>query len=87
MTQYVEDGYEKSLTTGTVFMDLSAAYNTVNHRLLLTQLYGMTEDAEFTKLIGSMIRGGLKLLGAPGWSVLLPVIFNLYTDDQHSHTT
>ena len=54
-TQYIEDGYEKSLTTGTVFMDLSAAYDTVNHRVLLTRLYGMTEDAEFTKLIGSMM--------------------------------
>ena len=37
-------------------MDLSAAYDTVNHRVLLTKLYGMTEDAEFTKLIGSMMR-------------------------------
>ena len=39
---------------GTVFVDLSAAYDTVNHRMLLTKLYGMTADAEFTKLIGSM---------------------------------
>ena len=36
-------------------MDLSAAYDTVNHRLLLTELYGMTEDAEFAKLIGIMM--------------------------------
>ena len=56
LTQYIEDGYEKSLTTGTVFVDLSAAYDTVNHRVLLTKLYGMTEYAEFTKLIGSMMR-------------------------------
>ena len=52
LTQYIEDGYEKSLTTGTVFVNLSAAYDTVNHRVLLTKLYGMTEDAEFTKLYG-----------------------------------
>ena len=56
LTQYIEDGYEKSHTTGTVFVDLSAAYDTVNHRVLLTKLYGMTEDAEFSKLIGSMMR-------------------------------
>ena len=56
MTQYIENGYENSLTTGTVFVDPSAAYDTVNHRVLLTKLYGMTEDAEFTKLIGSMMR-------------------------------
>ena len=41
--------------SGTVFVDLSAAYDTVNHRVLLTKLYGMTEDAEFTKLIESMM--------------------------------
>ena len=33
-----------------------ALYDTVNHRVLLTKLYEMTEDAEFTKLIGSMMR-------------------------------
>ena len=54
-THFIEDGYEKSLTTGTVFVDLSAAYDTVNHRLLLTKLYGMTEDAEFIKLVRSMM--------------------------------
>ena len=54
-TQYIEDGYEKGLTTGTVCVHPSAAYDTVNHRVLLTKLYGMTEDAEFTKLIGSMM--------------------------------
>ena len=32
-----------------LYFDLSAAYDTVNHRLLLTKLYGITEDAEFTK--------------------------------------
>ena len=36
-------------------MELSAGYDTVNHRLLLSKLYGMTEDAEFTKLIGSIM--------------------------------
>ena len=53
-TQHIKDGYEKSLITGTVFVDLPAAY-VVNHRVLLTKLYGMTEDAEFTKPIGGMM--------------------------------
>ena len=29
LTHYIEDGYEKSLTTVTVFVDLSVAYDTV----------------------------------------------------------
>ena len=49
-THYIEDGYKKSPTTGTVFVDLSDAYDTVNPKL-----YGMSEDAEFTKLLGSMM--------------------------------
>ena len=77
--------------TGTVFVDLSAAYDTVNHRVLLTKLYGMTEDTEFTKLIGSMMRNRrfyVKLNGKkrrwrnqknglPQGSVLSPGLFNV----------
>ena len=33
--QHIEDGYLETITTGTVFVDLSAAYDTVNHRLLI----------------------------------------------------
>ena len=93
LAPYIEDVYEKRLTTGTVFVDLSAVYDTVNHRVLLTKLYGMTDDAEFTKLIESiMINGRLyvKLNGKKSrWhnqknglsqvSVLSSVLFNVYT--------
>ena len=78
---------------------MSAAYDTVNHRVLLTRRYGMTEDAEFTKLIGSMMRNrrfyvelnGKKSRwrnqknGLPRGSVLSPVLFNVYTNDQPVH--
>ena len=77
-------------------MDLSAAYNTVNYGVLLTKLYGMIEDAEFTKPIRSMMRkrrfyvelNGKKRRwrnqknGLPQGSVLSSVLFNVYTMDQ-----
>ena len=38
LTQNIEDGYEEGMITGTAFVDLSAAYDTVNHRLLIQKL-------------------------------------------------
>ena len=32
LTQYIEDGYQECKITGTAFVDLSAAYDTENHR-------------------------------------------------------
>ena len=40
--EHIEDGYEKRLITGAVFVDLSAAYDTVNHRRLLSKVLEMT---------------------------------------------
>ena len=38
LTQHIEDGYEKGLiTTSTVFVDLCAAYSTVNHKSATNQ--------------------------------------------------
>lgn len=31
LTQYTEDGFESKLKTGTVFVNLSAAYDPLNH--------------------------------------------------------
>ena len=99
LTQYIEDGYEKTITTGNVFVDLSVAHDTVNHRLLLAKLFEITEDYVFTKLIVSMQRtrrfyaklNGKKFrwrnqkCGLPQWSVLPPMLFNVYTNDQPIH--
>ena len=71
----------------------------MNHVVLLTKLSGMTEDAEFTKLVGSMMsnrrlyvelngnksRWHNQKNGLPQGSVLSIVIFNVYTNHQHVH--
>ena len=35
LNQYIEDGYHENMITGTAFVDLSAVFDTVNHRLLI----------------------------------------------------
>ena len=39
LTQHIEDGYQRGMITGAAFVDLSAAYDTVNHRLFIRKLY------------------------------------------------
>ena len=51
----VEDGYEKRLINGAVFVDLSADCDTVNHRRLLSKALEMTGDVHLTDLIRTML--------------------------------
>ena len=57
LTQHIEDGYiyERGVVTGTVFVDLSAAYDTISHKVLLNKIYRITSDIKFTDLIGNML--------------------------------
>ena len=43
LTQHIEVGYHR-LITGAAFVDLSAAYDAVNHRLIIRKLYDFTQD-------------------------------------------
>ena len=100
LMEHIEDGYEKRLITGAVFVDLSAAYDTVNHRRLLSKVLEMTGDVQLTDLIHTMLenrrffvvlngkksRWRRQQNGLPHGSVLAPMLFNIYTNDQPIHT-
>ena len=48
-TQHIEDGYQRGTITGAAFVDLSAAYDTVNSRHLIRKLYDFTETAHYVE--------------------------------------
>ena len=44
LTQHIEDGFQKKKIIGAVFVDLTVADDTVNHRRLITKVLDMTKD-------------------------------------------
>ena len=55
LTQHIEDGFELGQITGAEFIDLTAAYDTINHRRLLVKLVMLTDDVPLTKFIRTML--------------------------------
>ena len=55
LTQYIEDGYETKQITGAVFVDLTAAYDTVNHRALLFKVAKMVKNTTIVHIIESLL--------------------------------
>jgi len=82
--------------TGAVFIDLTAAIDTINHRILFKKMYEITRDynltsshAEmlgnrryFVELQGKKSRWRTQKNGLAQGSVLAPLLFNTYTNDQ-----
>ena len=99
LTEHIEDGYEKRLISGAVFLDLSAANDAVNHRRLLGKVLEMTGDVHLTELICTMLESRRLFVVLNGkkshWrrqrnvlpqgSVLKQMLFNIYTIDQPIH--
>jgi len=44
LTQTIESGYEAKKITGVFFIDLTAAYDTINHRIMTYKMYKITHD-------------------------------------------
>ena len=55
LTQHIEDGYQRSMNTGAAFVDLSAAYDKVNNRIIMQNLYNITQDSELCRVLQNML--------------------------------
>ena len=55
LTQHLGDGYERNMLTGAAIVDLSAAYDTVQHRLMIRKLMDMTGDKDLCQVIRGLL--------------------------------
>ena len=55
LTQHIKDGYQRGLLTGAAFVDLSAAYDTVNHIIIIQNLYNTTRDSTLCRVFQNML--------------------------------
>ena len=88
LAEHIEDG----TIAGAVFVDLSAAYDTVNHRRLLSKVLEMTGDVHLTYMIRTMLESRRFFMvvngkksrwrrhqnGLPQRSVLTQMLFIIY---------
>ena len=96
LTQNIEDSFEAKKKAGAVFINLTAAYDTVWHRCLTCKLLRLRPNKHMVKMIMELVRNRSFTLttgdskqnrlrrlknGVPLGSVLAPLLFNIYTYD------
>ena len=96
LTQNLENSFEAKKKAGAVFIDLTAAYDTVWNRGLTCKLLRLLPDKHMVKMIMELVRNRSFTLtsgdskqsrlrrlknGVPQGLVLAPLLFNIYTYD------
>ena len=102
LTQNIEDTFEAKKMAGAVFIDLTAAYDTVWHRGLTCKPLRLLPDNHMVKMIIVLVRNQSFTLttgdskqnrlcrlknGVPQGLVLATLLFNIYTYDLPSMTS
>ena len=98
LTQHIEDGYQRGMITGAAFVYLSAAYDTVNHIILIQKFYNITQDSPLCRVIQSMLSSRRLYMELNNersrWKKQkndlprkcpVPHSFNIYTNDHPLH--
>ena len=55
LTQHIEDDYQRGIITGAAFVDLSAAYDTVNHGIRIQKIYNIAQDSQLCRVLQNML--------------------------------
>jgi hypothetical protein len=56
LTEHIEEGFEGKYITGVAFVDLTAAYDTVRHKALLSKIYKTLKDYHLARVMDSLLQ-------------------------------